>query len=237
VRKATHARSLRKVRSGFRQRAPILAIARIHARYTAQLSQIRETKVAHKTPRRLLLAGKVPNGVRFGKTCCAATAESAACRTIFLLLRSLPSSFSGAGEGIRTPDPLITNQMLYRLSYASNWGKARLRANLSHGSLPDVRDNYIKYHSAKMGCKHNARQSAERIHQVGPIVLWNPPCRTQVCLRRNPDCPCADQKSWFASRSLRPFFANPAVKEKKPGPQRTLRNSAECAEERMLSFS
>ena len=39
---------------------------------------------------------------------------------------------SGAGEGIRTPDPLITNQMLYRLSYASNWGKARFRANLSH---------------------------------------------------------------------------------------------------------
>ena len=30
---------------------------------------------------------------------------------------------AGAGEGIRTPDPLITNQMLYRLSYAS-------RANL-----------------------------------------------------------------------------------------------------------
>jgi hypothetical protein len=27
---------------------------------------------------------------------------------------------SGAGEGIRTPDPLITNQMLYRLSYASS---------------------------------------------------------------------------------------------------------------------
>src|SRR5215471_19825535 len=27
---------------------------------------------------------------------------------------------------------------------------ARLRANLSHGSLPDVRDNYIKYHSVKL---------------------------------------------------------------------------------------
>ena len=67
------------------------------------------------------------------------------------LLCSLSSSFSGAGEGNRTPDPLITNQMLYRLSYASNWGKARLRANLSHGSLPDVRDNYIKYHRAKLG--------------------------------------------------------------------------------------
>ena len=60
---------------------------------------------------------------------------------------------TGAGEGIRTPDPLITNQMLYRLSYASNWGKARLRANLSHGSLPDVRDNYIKYHMGKFRCK------------------------------------------------------------------------------------
>jgi hypothetical protein len=31
------------------------------------------------------------------------------------------SCFSGAGEGNRTPDPLITNQMLYRLSYASRW--------------------------------------------------------------------------------------------------------------------
>ena len=69
-------------------------------------------------------------------------------------LRVTPANHlnSGAGEGIRTPDPLITNQMLYRLSYASNWGKARLRANLSHGSLPDVRDNYIKYHSVKLRC-------------------------------------------------------------------------------------
>jgi hypothetical protein len=44
--------------------------------------------------------------------------ESATCRKIRrFVLRIL--SFSGAGEGIRTPDPLITNQMLYRLSYAS----------------------------------------------------------------------------------------------------------------------
>ncbi len=34
--------------------------------------------------------------------------------------------FSGAGEGIRTPDPLITNQMLYRLSYASRWKQVPL---------------------------------------------------------------------------------------------------------------
>jgi hypothetical protein len=35
----------------------------------------------------------------------------------------------GAGEGNRTPDPLITNQMLYHLSYASK-------------TLPDRRDNH-----------------------------------------------------------------------------------------------
>ena len=39
-------------------------------------------------------------------------------------VRRLPENpLSGAGEGIRTPDPLITNQMLYRLSYASNSGE------------------------------------------------------------------------------------------------------------------
>jgi hypothetical protein len=36
-------------------------------------------------------------------------------------------SLSGAGEGIRTPDPLITNQMLYQLSYASTQGFRPLR--------------------------------------------------------------------------------------------------------------
>ena len=29
-------------------------------------------------------------------------------------LRDRPFAFAGAGEGIRTPDPLITNQLLYR---------------------------------------------------------------------------------------------------------------------------
>ena len=85
----------------------------------------------------------------FGKTCCAAIALVRRLPDKFLPLMLAVELVSGAGEGIRTPDPLITNQMLYRLSYASNWGKARLRANLSHGSLPDVRDNYIKYHSVK----------------------------------------------------------------------------------------
>jgi hypothetical protein len=41
------------------------------------------------------------------------------------------SSFSGAGEGNRTPDPLITNQMLYRLSYASRWKQSPCEAQYS----------------------------------------------------------------------------------------------------------
>ena len=32
---------------------------------------------------------------------------------------------SGANEGTRTPDLLITNQLLYRLSYVGNWRKSR----------------------------------------------------------------------------------------------------------------
>ena len=48
------------------------------------------------------------------------------CRPRHNYLRSKP--FPGAGEGIRTPDPLITNQMLYRLSYASNRHRARTGA-------------------------------------------------------------------------------------------------------------
>ena len=41
---------------------------------------------------------------------------------------------TGAGEGIRTPDRLITNQELYQLSYASlisvpRWLIARMGAN------------------------------------------------------------------------------------------------------------
>jgi hypothetical protein len=52
-----------------------------------------------------------------GKTCCATTN-----RLRRLTENSSLRLLSGAGEGIRTPDPLITNQMLYRLSYASNSG-------------------------------------------------------------------------------------------------------------------
>ncbi len=59
-----------------------------------------------------------------GKTCCAATESAAAGKFV-------ATSFSGAGEGIRTPDPLITNQMLYRLSYASNSRESRASRELS----------------------------------------------------------------------------------------------------------
>ena len=86
---------------------------------------------SRKTPRRSFLTRSLiadhctPEKYRMecvGKTCCAAT-ESAVCRKSVSSL-SLPGCrFLGAGEGNRTPDPLITNQMLYRLSYASKFGR------------------------------------------------------------------------------------------------------------------
>jgi hypothetical protein len=53
------------------------------------------------------------------KLCCAARTRRRA--------KHLPETFPGAGEGIRTPDPLITNQMLYQLSYASSMRQLHLR--------------------------------------------------------------------------------------------------------------
>ena len=40
--------------------------------------------------------------------------------------RSGTSPLPGASEGNRTPDPLITNQLLYRLSYAGSREKDKL---------------------------------------------------------------------------------------------------------------
>ncbi len=80
-------------------------------------SQNRETKGSRKPRRELPLhAGKVPNGVRLEKPVAPLPSPPPAGKSC---------SFSGAGEGNRTPDPLITNQMLYRLSYASNTGDRR----------------------------------------------------------------------------------------------------------------
>jgi hypothetical protein len=73
--------------------------------------------------------------------------------------RALPGSCfattlgnSGAGEGIRTPDRLITNQMLYQLSYASPYNPS---------FLPESRHTYVSasrhghenrdYHSVNLG--------------------------------------------------------------------------------------
>ncbi len=50
------------------------------------------------------------------KSCCAAFVLF--CVAVFAQ-NPATSCHTGAGEGIRTPDPLITNQMLYQLSYAS----------------------------------------------------------------------------------------------------------------------
>jgi hypothetical protein len=86
-------------------------------------------------------AEKVANGVRLEKPVAPLTiglakakslkpnhSKPTANRNVHRLLED--ASFSGAGEGIRTPDPLITNQMLYRLSYASTSGESAFQRML-----------------------------------------------------------------------------------------------------------
>ena len=91
------------------------------------ISQNRETKVAYKDNREDHCTPEKFRMECVGKTCCATTNPVRR-----LTENSSLRLFSGAGEGIRTPDPLITNQMLYRLSYASKFrGQLRLRANQS----------------------------------------------------------------------------------------------------------
>ena len=51
--------------------------------------------------------------------------------TLFRFRPAFPETLPGAGEGIRTPDPLITNQMLYQLSYASELRLLRARGTKS----------------------------------------------------------------------------------------------------------
>jgi hypothetical protein len=75
------------------------------------------------------------------------------CASIGANLPLFPENrFSGAGEGIRTPDPLITNQMLYRLSYASNRKHGPSRHNTSCPRL----DNYLRYHTGFFACNQNS---------------------------------------------------------------------------------
>ena len=60
---------------------------------------------------------------------------------------------TGAGEGIRTPDPLITNQMLYQLSYASIplWGTT-LRAQFA----PATGDKAKKLPQRQSACNQSS---------------------------------------------------------------------------------
>ena len=64
--------------------------------------------------------------LRFPRSACADPTEDQAVIPLPCL-----TQLSGAGEGIRTPDPLITNQMLYQLSYASKTEPAQLDRSAS----------------------------------------------------------------------------------------------------------
>jgi hypothetical protein len=72
---------------------------------------------------------------------------------------------SGAGEGIRTPDPLITNQMLYQLSYASKYKY-----------LPTTGDKAERLPQRHSTCK----QSSRFTHQSLPTLT---PCNGFVGIR------------------------------------------------------
>ena len=84
---------------------------------TGQFRKTGKPRSRTKTIAKITARGKSSEWSAFGKTCCATTN-----RVRRLTENSSLRLFSGAGEGIRTPDPLITNQMLYRLSYASKFG-------------------------------------------------------------------------------------------------------------------
>jgi hypothetical protein len=118
-----------------------------------------------------------------GKTCCAATARSAACGKYFLSsfancaqdfgcglpLRLCPqtaSIWSWRRESNPRPSDYKSDALPTELRQQTG-ESARLRANLSLGSLPDVRDNYISYHSAKLRCN----KSTERKLQVDILLV------------------------------------------------------------------
>ena len=80
--------------------------------------------------------------------------------TIELLPLSPPSgALSGAGEGTRTPDRLITNQMLYQLSYAGARRPHQHTAELASGQPPQRRQT--------RSLAGNETGLGQRIRQVG----------------------------------------------------------------------
>jgi hypothetical protein len=49
----------------------------------------------------------------------------------YAVVERTPPAAAGAGGRIRTPDLLITNQLLYRLSYTSKWRLSNSKRNYS----------------------------------------------------------------------------------------------------------
>src|ERR1700674_4783485 len=96
----------------------------------------RKTEDARKPPRaQTPHLEMLPYGVLLGKTVKPPRRApfSSKPRPAILLANA------GAGEGILTPAPLITNQMLYQLSYASIKITAPARAHLSLCFHPNFR--------------------------------------------------------------------------------------------------
>ena len=109
-------------------------------------------------------------------------------------LATLPCFF-GAGEGIRTPDPLITNQMLYRLSYASRW---KLTIILLGCQIARARDTFF------MGREFVIRRASTACALQSPFATLFKPEQQAKCApcRRSPSLSTEDER--FLDEQRRP---------------------------------
>ncbi len=100
----------------------------------------------------------------------------------------------GAGEGIRTPDPLITNQMLYQLSYASkkysptagtiikvnttaSYVQAEMLPASLHSNCPPALARMLSFlpraeSQVPYGCGRNTKPSALRCRIIAGVLLY-----------------------------------------------------------------
>jgi hypothetical protein len=160
-------RAAGKLRQARRARALLLTF-----RFAKQGNQGRAKTTTKNTARRETIRMEC-----LGKTCCAATARSAACGKYFLSSFANYAQDFGCGLPLRlrpqtasiwswrresNPRPSDYKSDALPTELRQQTGEsARLRANSSLGSLPDVRDNYISYHSAKFGCNKSKEQKLQ----------------------------------------------------------------------------
>ena len=121
------------------------------------ISQNRETKVAHQDN----CEDHCTPGIKLRKECvgntCSPLTESAACRKIRVFLRR-SVLWSWRRDSNPRPSDYKSDALPTELRQQFR-GQLRLRANLSLCSLPNVRDNFKRYHNGNERCKQLSHQS------------------------------------------------------------------------------